>query len=163
MHSVVPSLVSSRCSFAIYNAFTITEWVPRGLVRVSPVLTSASVQWRKYSRLRRGTGKDSSSSPKTAVASSLPVSQSQASAIIPSVSTPIVISPDSHQFPLLTESLAHLLSRNGVMKLYHFTDRSNISSIVDQDGERANLSFLQFLAFPWQPNYGDQISRLRKY
>jgi hypothetical protein len=100
------SIVASRCSFAIHCAHQLGAWVPRGLVHVPPVV----VPENRFFKHTRHVGKSIDPKP-------------------PSVSLPhsVVCTPDPSSL-LPTESHG-LLVKNGVLKLYHFTDRSCVPSI----------------------------------
>jgi hypothetical protein len=52
------SLVSSRCSFAVFLAHSLNAWIPRGLVRVPPVAPPERI---RFTRRRKAPGMSSSS------------------------------------------------------------------------------------------------------
>jgi hypothetical protein len=94
------SIVSSRCSFAIFRAHSLGAWIPCGLVRVPPVAAP-----HRPRPLRRAHHKGT-----------------------PSLSTPS-LSPSSLPLSPSPHLDLQLLMTNGIKKLYHFTDRSSIPSI----------------------------------
>jgi hypothetical protein len=96
------SVVSSRCSYAIHCAHVENSWIPRGLIHAPPSPAPFFSNWRR----------------KPAVSDH----------IIPHLDEPRVPSTTPSS---LAELNLHFLFRQGVSRLYHFTDRSCLPSIAN--------------------------------